>query len=357
MSRAADLRQAITTELLAVIRQAESTFAPIHPAAVKFFPPAERLLQGGKRMRAILADAGYRCATADDQLADAIVSLGVALELFQAAALVHDDIIDDSDSRRGNPSAHVYFQSLCPPAPGAQSEIFGRNAAILLGDLLVVLAEQHAAKTFAPLTNASQVGAMWAQMSQEVAVGQYLDVYQSFAPISDSPEQLATSLRVVRHKSGRYSVEHPLALGAAIGGASEAMIAALREFGCALGEAFQLRDDDLGVFGDPQTTGKPAGDDLREGKRTPLIALTLQRCTPAEAALLAKTLGDRNLTDTEVSDLQEIIESSGARAAHEALIAERRERAFAGLDQLDEVEPAALGHLRELALQLTDRRA
>lgn len=357
MSRAAALRQAITSQLLAVIDDAADRFTPIHPAVADFFTPATTLLKGGKRMRAILADAGYQCANPSPDIPTQIVALGVALELFQGAALVHDDIIDDSDSRRANPSAHVYFASRCPDGERPTASEFGRNAAILLGDLLVVLAEQQAATTFADIPNRTEVSAMWAQMSQEVAVGQYLDVYQSYAPLRQQPQQLETSLCVVRHKSGRYSVEHPLALGAALGGGGDELIAVLREFGCALGEAFQLRDDDLGVFGDPQATGKPAGDDLREGKRTPLIALTLQRCSQADSRQLQRTLGDRTLTETDVSTLQAIIEGCGARQAHETLIAERRERAFAALDRLSEPHAAASENLRELALQLTDRRA
>lgn len=354
MSRATDLREAVTAQLLAVINDAANRFAPIHPAAAEFFTPAATLLQGGKRMRAILADAGYQCVQPGGKLPEEIIALGVALELFQGAALVHDDIIDDSDARRSNPSTHVYFASRCP-AVGGENATFGRNAAILLGDLLVVLAEQHAAATFAPLSNRSEISAMWAQMTQEVAVGQYLDVYQSFTPLSTAPDQLEMALRVVRHKSGRYSVEHPLALGAALGGGDAKLIAVLRDFGGALGEAFQLRDDDLGVFGDPHATGKPAGDDLREGKRTALIALTLQRCTEAQCRQLQTMIGDRSLSDADVHEVQTIVERCGARAAHEALIAKRRERAFDALARLDDASGAKM--LRELALELTDRRA
>ncbi|MDO5727333.1 MAG: polyprenyl synthetase family protein, partial [Bowdeniella nasicola] len=141
MSREDQLREAITQRLAAILAQVSDEFASIHPAAGNFFPPASQLLQGGKRMRAILADAGYRCARQSDVLAPVIIEFGVALELFQAAALVHDDIIDDSDSRRGHPSAHVYFAGLSPSDRAHEATSFGRNGAILLGDLLIVLAE------------------------------------------------------------------------------------------------------------------------------------------------------------------------------------------------------------------------
>ncbi|MDO5727787.1 MAG: polyprenyl synthetase family protein, partial [Bowdeniella nasicola] len=212
-------------------------------------------------------------------------------------------------------------------------------------------------RSYRELVNAPTIAQMWAQMSQEVAVGQYLDVYQSTLPLENTPDALASALSVVRHKSGRYSVEHPLALGAAIGGGSDELVTQLRQVGAALGEAFQMRDDDLGVFGDPAKTGKPAGDDLREGKRTPLIALTLQRANPAQLALLQRHLGDATITAEIVEQLQEVIEHSGARAAHEELIDHRRHLALSLLEEIPDAQGEGIAAVRHLAHQLTDRRS
>ena len=160
-------------------------------------------------------------------------------------------------------------------------------------------------------------------------------------------------MTVLRYKSAKYSIERPLHVGAALAGAGAEQLAALSAFGLPLGEAFQLRDDLLGVFGDPATTGKPAGDDLVEGKRTVLVALALDAAPPADAALLDRSLGTP-LSPPEVERLRDVIEASGAHAQVEAVIGQLADIAVAGLDAAD-VDPGARDVLRGLAGAVTQR--
>ena len=199
------------------------------------------------------------------------------------------------------------------------------SAAILLGDLTLVASEQEFAGALAtqPVQRAERARAVFDLMRTEVTVGQYLDVLAQALPWGDDPvADERRSREVIRAKAARYSVEHPIALGAALADADEADLAACRALGLPLGEAFQLRDDLLGVFGDPATTGKPAGDDLREGKRTVLTARAVARARAmgddATVALLRTRLGDRSLTESDVTQLADAIKATGAARRHRA---------------------------------------
>jgi geranylgeranyl diphosphate synthase type I len=186
-------------------------------------------------------------------------------------------------------------------------------------------------------------------MRDELMAGQYLDVLEGALATTS----IDRSLKVARYKSGKYSIERPLHFGAALSGKKELM-SAYSSFGLPLGEAFQLRDDLLGVFGDPEVTGKPAGDDLREGKRTVLIALTMQAVGKQERELLTDSLGDEGLDKTQILELQEIISSSGAVAQVEKLITELRDRAISALRD-SQVETSILSVLEEMATIATQR--
>ena len=247
----------------------------------------EAMLSGGKRLRAAFCWWSWRAHGGQPGTpeASAVLRVGAALELFQAAALFHDDVMDDSDTRRGKPAAHRAFAAMHGEL-GLQgdAERFGASAAILLGDLALVASEEvfAAALAEAPLTRVRRARAVFDLMRTEVTVGQYLDVLAQAQPWGVDPALDEERAReVIRAKSARYSVEHPLALGAALADADDSDLASVRALGLPLGEAFQLRDDVLGVFGDPSATGKPAGDDLREGKRTVLVARALARATAA----------------------------------------------------------------------------
>ena len=215
-----------------------------------------------------------------------------ALELFQAAALIHDDVMDGSDTRRGQPAVHRRFAALHRGNHWlGSSEDFGVAGAILAGDLCLSWCdEMYAGSGLSPESLAAG-RAVFDLMRTELMCGQYLDMLEQV----QATTTVDRARHVILYKSAKYSVQQPLLLGGTLAGASRELLATYDVYGRALGEAFQLRDDVLGVFGDPATTGKPAGDDLREGKRTVLVAVTLERCSPAEAAVVRRSLGDPHL--------------------------------------------------------------
>jgi geranylgeranyl diphosphate synthase type I len=317
---------------------------------------AASALQGGKRLRASFCYWGWRCvadaAGARTDLPADIVAAASALEIFHAAALVHDDIIDNSDTRRGRPAAHRALEAehIAAGWSGAPAA-YGRSSAILLGDLLVAWSDDLFEDGVADIDphHARTARARYAQMRRDVTLGQYLDIAAevSARTVSDD-EQLDRALMVASYKSARYSVQQPLLIGAALAGANARQDAALRDFGHPLGMAFQLRDDVLGVFGDAQVTGKPAGDDLREGKRTALIALARQALPAPARRTLDELLGDPALDEAQIGMLQGAIRDSGALdevERHISTYAREADRALAGAP----LGNAAVGALRDLA--------
>jgi geranylgeranyl diphosphate synthase, type I len=295
----------------------------------------ERLAAGGKKMRPLLCYWGFRGAggAADDA---GVITAGMSLELFQAAALVHDDIIDRSDIRRGAPSVHKQFESRHDRSGWhLDAAHFGTGAAILAGDLCLSLSEEAFASISGSPATTGAARAIFNRMRTEVMAGQYLDLLEEAAGPDREPDEAAErALSIVRFKSAKYSTEHPLCIGGALAGASPGMLAGYSSFALPLGEAFQLRDDLLGVYGDPAVTGKPAGDDLREGKRTVLIAMALQSGSAAQNSALNAGLGRVEMSQDEVLRLQEIIDETGARQEVEALIAERASTSFEALAAL-----------------------
>ena len=321
---------------------------------------AESLLAGGKRLRAAFCAAGWAAAggPAPARCDEPPVLAGSSLELFQAAALVHDDVMDESLIRRGQPSAHRRFAALHSGRDWLGSaDLFGQAAAILLGDLLLVTSFRELAHALrgVPAAGAAKAQDVYDLMTAEVTVGQYLDMQAQAAPGNPSSSQdMERAARVVRAKSARYSVEHPIVIGAAMAGGDESVLAQLSRFGLPIGEAFQLRDDILGVFGDPAVTGKPAGDDLREGKRTILVALAMERGSAEERSRLSGCLGRRDLAGADLDAARDILTGTGALASVEELIAERAATGFAALEDADVAEPARRD-LRALAELAVDR--
>lgn len=286
------------------------------------------LLRGGKRFRALFCYWGWQSVSGipddfdlmpDDSGSPhltAVVKAARALEIFHAAALVHDDIIDSSDTRRGMPSVHRRFQTQHQDGGwSGDAENFGRSAAMLLGDLLLAWSEEafDDALQGIPADAAQSARREFNLMRTEVMLGQYLDILdeQSWRVYPEA-ELLSRAHRVIIYKSAKYSVEAPLLIGAALGGGTPEQLDSLRAFGLPLGIAYQLRDDLLGVFGDAAVTGKPSGDDLLEGKRTVLIALARTKLPPHAAHFLDELLGDRALADDQVRMLQTAIRDSGA---------------------------------------------
>ncbi|SDX52840.1 geranylgeranyl diphosphate synthase, type I [Arthrobacter sp. yr096] len=311
------------------------------------------LVTGGKRLRALMCYWGWRGAggRAEDPN---IVTAGCALELFQAAALIHDDIIDRSDTRRGGPSVHKRFGQLHEINGWAlDSGRFGDAAAILTGDLCLSFSEEAFTEIGPRAAAGTAARRIFNVMRAEVMAGQYLDILEEVAgPVRDRAGSVDRAQSIIRYKSAKYSTEHPLALGGALAGAPAELLKSYSEFSLPLGEAFQMRDDVLGVFGDPETTGKPAGDDLREGKRTVLVGFALNQAPAAEADYLDRVLGSPGLGETDVAEIRRIMVDCGALDATETLIAELSNRAFGALERLplDEVPLRALGQLAEAAV-------
>lgn len=317
------------------VSQLRSRFSDLGPEVADPFDVAATLTGGGKRLRASFAAAGWQ-AHGGSPVATPIVYAGSGLELFHAAALVHDDVIDGSLTRRGVPAAHHQFAALHDErAMVGQAQTFGHGAAILLGDLLLVVAEADLHEALAGLSApaASSARPLVTDMMAEVTLGQYLDIYaQSAAWDADPGVDLDRAHRVVRAKSARYSVERPLLVGAAMAGADKAQLDVCRAIGLPIGEAFQLRDDLLGIFGDPEETGKPSGDDLREGKRTVLITTAMTMATPAEATWLRQKLG-QDFSAEEVARARSILTDCGAVDAVESLISSHTETAYRTIDE------------------------
>jgi geranylgeranyl diphosphate synthase, type I len=309
------------------------------------------VLDGGKRMRPRFAYWGWRSVRGSTDDDEALVTAAASLELLHTCALVHDDVMDDSDFRRGRPATHAAFAALHREAgwPGASHE-FGTAAAILVGDLLLAWADTMFAAADLDPSSLPRARAVYDDMRELVMAGQYLDILvQARGEFS-----IEDALRVAEYKTGKYTVEGPLHIGAAAGGAPDEVFAALSAYGRPLGEAFQLRDDVLGVFGDPAITGKPAGDDLREGKRTLLVALAMQSASQVEAELLRHELGDRAMDEHGVAALREVIVSSGALDQVEQRISQRAAEAQTAL-RCKAIADEARSALEELALAATER--
>ena len=328
---------------------------------------ADDFLDGGKRFRARFCYWGWRSvagiAGADDadpeELGlDVVVDVAAALEVFHAAALVHDDIMDNSDRRRGKPSAHAAFAEHHRRQGWEGSAVdYGAATALLLGDLLLGWSDDliEAGIRRLPVADRDATRSEFSRMRTQVTAGQYLDmVEESSWRTRESAELLPRAQRVVVFKSAKYSVEAPLAIGASIAGGSREQIAALRAFGLPLGVAFQLRDDLLGVFGDPEVTGKPAGDDLREGKRTVLVTLARERLPSTAAHLFDELVGDRTLDGSQITMLQTAIRDSGAVERVEQAIAHHVGQARAALAEAP-LARSARDELAALAEQVARR--
>jgi geranylgeranyl diphosphate synthase type I len=346
----AGLRPRVDKALAAFLAGRRSRLLEIDAALADVADAVEAfVLQGGKRLRPAFAYWGYRGAGGLD--CDPVVAAASALELVQASALIHDDLMDRSDTRRGEPSVHRRFeaQHIAAGWRGAAAG-FGDSAAVLLGDLMLVWSDELLHTSGVEPGDLARARPVFDEMRTEVTVGQYLDVLTQ-ATGDTSVDQAS---KVARYKSAKYTVERPLLFGAALAGAPRTLVEAYSGFGLPLGEAFQLRDDVLGVFGDPAQTGKPAGDDLREGKRTYLIAAAFAALGRAGRAELDAGLGNQSLDDAGVARLRGIVRDSGALDRAEDRITLLTGTALATLDAAD-VDPEARSVLLDLADAATNR--
>lgn len=344
----ATLIAAVDDVLADTVRTQRAHWSRVDPDLDGVFGEIERLvLGGGKRLRPRFCHWGWIAAGGDPDSAQR-VRIGAAIELLHVCALFHDDVIDDAASRRGAPTAHRSFaQAHRRENWAGEARRFGEGAAILIGDITFVMADMLMDGV------GSEARSLWHELRLEVNVGQYLDVLGG----ARRERRLEVAERICRYKSAKYTVERPLHLGAFA--ADEAVAARvgpmLSDYGLDLGEAFQMRDDVLGAFGDSAVTGKPVGGDFREGKPTPMLARAWAAADGAQRRVL-DAVGTDGLADVDVARIQQVVIDTGALEATERVIASLRDRAIGALD------PAALAGdahraLVELAVEVTSRSA
>ena len=345
----AGFRSEIEAALHEFVSDQASRLDALGPDGQRLVDHARTSVSGGKRFRAAFCWWGHRAVAAPADEAS-LLRACASLELLHASALVHDDYMDASDVRRGRPATHRAFEQLHRTSGwSTDAAQYGASAAILLGDLLLSWSDELLRTCGLPADRVLEALHYFDLTRSEVVTGQFLDVSAQARGSAD----VDTAMTVLRYKSAKYSIERPLHIGAALAGGGPEVIGQLSRFGLPLGEAFQLRDDLLGVFGDPEVTGKPAGDDLVEGKRTVLVALALDALPRAEAEVLDGALGTP-LGVEEVGHLRHLIDASGARDQVEAVITELTSRSLAALEVAD-VTDQARGVLGSLADEATQR--
>ncbi|MER6694909.1 polyprenyl synthetase family protein [Streptomyces minutiscleroticus] len=346
---------AIQASVDAVLNRFLTAKARPHAGAHQRYMAAllQDFLVGGKRIRPLLCVTGFHAAGGQANTTE-VIQLAASLELFQAFVLIHDDVMDASDTRRGRPSVHRVldqeFRRMRTDCDDRTAQRFGTAGAILLGDLALTWSDEllHAAAVHG--TRRTAVLDHLDRMRTEVMIGQYLDLRAT----GDKHTSVEDTLTVIRYKTAKYTVERPLQLGAALAGADTPVLEACSAIGIPLGEAFQLRDDLLGVFGDPAQTGKSCLDDLREGKSTTLLALALADADPAQAARLRALVGDPRLDLEGAEEVRDIFTATGARATVEQMITDRYRQALVALDAAP-FTPAAAQALSALARQVVRR--
>ncbi|WP_369383071.1 polyprenyl synthetase family protein [Streptomyces sp. cg36] len=336
----------LDTFLADKMRQARSAGLPLEVGEVL----GRYLGAGGKRLRPRLCLAGYRAAGGLPALQDEAVRVAASLELFHAFALIHDDILDQSSLRRGQPTVHCRLTARHARSRARDADWLGISQAILVGDMAFAWADELLfAETCAkPCLN--QLRQIVQAMREEVLYGQYLDLLNPLGPADD----LDAARRIIRYKTAKYTVERPLHIGAVLAGADEAFCAALSRYALPLGEAFQLRDDLLGVFGDPHHTGKSTLDDLREGKHTMLLALAHQRAAADQSRELTTLVGNPDLDEQAADHIRSILDATGARATVEDTIDELASQARLALQHVEK-HGAPVQELHALIAIATDR--
>jgi geranylgeranyl diphosphate synthase, type I len=362
-----ELRSRVSRALTGFLDRQEGVLGRISADLGEPAAALREFLDGGKRMRPAFCYWGWRAAGGGsgpdgEALDDAAFTASASLELLQASALIHDDYMDGSDTRRGRPAVHKRFEAL-HAADGWEgpSARFGAAAAILLGDITLTWCDEMFTRSGFDAVRIHAARPIFDLMRSEVMAGQYLDVLAQSRGLSVATPQeiLERAETVIRYKSAKYTIERPLQLGAALatgdGDERGPMNGSLSAYGLPLGEAFQLRDDVLGVFGDPAATGKPAGDDLREGKQTVLVALAAAQADAGQLELLREGLGDAALDAGGVAALQKVIIETGALDAVEQRIEERTALALIALERAS-VEDEARTVLAELAVAATARQ-
>ncbi|MFF7635297.1 polyprenyl synthetase family protein [Kitasatospora sp. NPDC008050] len=307
------------------------------------------LAAGGKRIRPLMCITGWAAIT-DQTPPPVLWRTAASLELFHAFALIHDDIMDHSDTRRGRPTAH---RALAAHHHGhTTADRMGVNAAILLGDLALGWSYELLHTPDLPPPELAHVWPLLNALRTETLVGQYLDLATTGHPTADTD----TAWRIIRYKTAKYTIERPLHLGATLAGATRSQLDALSAYALPLGEAFQLRDDLLGVYGEPDQTGKSRLDDLREGKHTVLVATAMAQATMPQQRALCRRFGHPRLDEANAEVIRDVLTGTGAREATEQMITAKRDQALTTLETAD-LLPGGTHWLRHFAHTITSRTA
>ncbi|ADB75912.1 polyprenyl synthetase family protein [Geodermatophilus obscurus] len=349
------VRAAVSTALTDFLHVQRQTLAAMDESLLPVVDEVCALADGGKRLRPLFAYWGWRGVRGErpGESDAAVLRAVAALEFVHASALVHDDVMDGALTRRGRPATHVGFAARHGDGELAgDGDTFGIGAAILVGDLALVWSDELLRRSGISTAALSRARTVWDTMRTEVTAGQYLDLLRAAGGLPGAQG----ALTVARYKSAGYTVQRPLQLGAAIAGAGPRAAEVYTAIGLPLGEAFQLRDDVLGVFGDPTVTGKSADDDLREGKQTLLVALAEEAADGAGRQLLGEALGNPLAGPEEFDALRSLMESTGARAQVEQRIAERTALARTAIAEAPLADDARAA-LDALAVAATTRTA
>ncbi|QIK72939.1 polyprenyl synthetase family protein [Propioniciclava coleopterorum] len=346
-----DVRAAVGGAIDAFLDEQAGVLSGISPTTSPLLKRSRMFTAGGKRLRPAFALWAWAAITGELTPPEGVVRAAASLDVLHVSALMHDDVMDASDARRGVPAAHRQFEAdHRERAWRGDPEAFGRAGGILLGDLLLVWSQEMFRRSGLDADALARAYPHLEAVRTEVTAGQYLDVLaqardpypltRTEAGRIDLAQMIST---VVTWKSASYSVRRPLLVGAAAAGADEAQLAALTAFGQPLGRAFQYRDDVLGIFGDEALTGKESGEDLREGKLTLLAAEAFGRASEADAAELAGLFGAPDLTAAQVERARAIIAGGGALDAVEAEIEREYDAALAALAAAPVTEPGRDG--------------
>ena len=324
----ADIAARVETRLSEILDAERREWAGLDPSLDEPLGDlADLILGGGKRIRPAYCHWGWLLGGGDPS-GDGALDGGCALEILHAFALAHDDVMDGSDTRRGTPTVwRKFVQRHRDRRWLGEDRRFGEAAAVLVGDMAMVLADRTLGRV------SPEARTVWDELRTELNMGQFLDVVGGARGSATAEE----ARRIIEHKTARYTVVRPLQLGAALAGRSDLEVLLARH-GRPVGMAFQLRDDVLGAFGDPVATGKPVGDDLREGKPTLLMALAKSAATPAQLKIL-QTVGSE-MDDEAVAEVQQAIIDTGALTSLEAEIAGLLDAALAALEALPDVPEA-----------------
>jgi geranylgeranyl diphosphate synthase, type I len=330
----------VDDRLASVVAAERQRWAALDADLAGPFGEIERMVAaGGKRLRPAFCHWAF-VGSGGDPDDPVVTDAGAAFELMHACALFHDDVMDDAATRRGAPTTHTIYAAEHERAGWTgESRRFGEGVAVLVGDLAFVLADEL-------LVGAPDaVWRMWNELRTELNVGQFLDLQGAVR----GERRLAAAERIARYKSGKYSVERPLHVGALLAAPHRAgeLLPALSRFGLPLGDAFQMRDDVIGVFGDAAVSGKPVGGDLREGKPTPLLARAVAAADGAQRAVLDR-VGAADLDADEIDRIRQVIVDTGALGELERTVADLADVAVRALDAVD-ITDEARGELAALA--------